>query len=397
LGLSGQVVSRTTQRTSATSSPAVKNFPGVQNADIVLPGHAVSNSAWTYASLTADVNGDGYPDVVTAQIDGILNTSVNPGASGGTWRMLTNKSAYEANSLYYKGGIDYIYAADLNGDKLPDIVTVNYNTRKMYVYLNRGGGLFANASAYPLPFQFAQLDGLPATGGLAIGDLDGDGFPDIVALGTQWFTPDSSSSAIETLTLLNRRDGTFGDPKAGEVSALPGLVSATYAGVKLADVNGDGMQDLVFLGSEDSALFLAVASGSADHVFHNVLNALPSSEIPGHNIVALGSTLLLKDIDGDGVTDALFEQNSDVFLARGRTGGSFEAPVSVLSGLGLEQNRELCGCRWGRTPGCCRLFERRHLDLQGNREWQILPHTHLPARRFEIDDGMERPAGARTH
>jgi hypothetical protein len=335
-------VSRTTRPASATGSPAFKNFPGVQNADVVLAGHPISDSAWVCASLTVDVNGDGYPDVVTAQIDGTLNAFVNPGASGvgGAWLSTTNKSAYDPNSVYYLGGIDYMYSADLNGDKLPDMVTVNYTTRTIYVYLNSGQGSFKNATAYQLPFQFAELGGLPASGGLAIGDVDGDGFPDIVALGMQTFTPDGSSSSVEALTLLNHKDGSFAAAQAGEVSAVPGYLLSTYSSVKLADVNGDGHPDLVFVGAEafSSTLFLAVAPGGTDNIFHNVLPSLPTSQLTGYGISALGSSLILKDIDGDGTVDALFQEGSDVFLAKGHGSGTFDAPASVLSSLGAPQS-----------------------------------------------------------
>ena len=327
------VVSRTTLQASAASSSADKSFPGVQNADVLLTGHPVSDSAWVCASLAIDLNGDGFPDVVTAQIDGTLNTFLNPGSSGGAWKSTTNKSAYDPNSVYYHGGIDYMYAADLNGDKLPDIVTVSYTARIILVYLNKGGGSFGNAKVYLLPFQFATLDGLPASGGLAIGDVDGDGFPDIVALGVQTFTPDGSSSSVQALTLLNREDGTFNTAKAGEVSVISGYLLSTYSSVKLADLNGNGLPSLVFVGAEaySSTLFLAAAPGSADHVFHNVLPSLPSSQITGFGIEELGSSPILKDIDGDGVVDALFQQGTEVFLAKGHTGGGFDAPASVLS------------------------------------------------------------------
>jgi hypothetical protein len=120
-----------------------------------------------------------------------------------------------------------VAAADLNNDGKPDLAAVALAgdaTQKvtLAIFLGNGNGTFAPARTLPL-----NLAGF--TAGLAVGDLNGDGKPDLAAT--------SDSPRVDIL---------LGDGAGGfrEAVALP-PTDDLPAGVVIADVNGDGKPDLV--------------------------------------------------------------------------------------------------------------------------------------------------------
>jgi VCBS repeat protein len=60
---------------------------------------------------------------------------------------------------------------DLNGDGIPDIVTSNYSGTSISVFLGNGDGTYQTHVDYPA---------FPVSFGMALGDLNGDGIPDLV-------------------------------------------------------------------------------------------------------------------------------------------------------------------------------------------------------------------------
>ena len=115
----------------------------------------------------ADVNGDGRPDIITANYGlSTITILTNNGSNGFT--LATNISTGTSTQPYY------VVAADINGDGRTDLIVANYSTSTLSVFTNNGAGVFALASA-------------PSTGAgtgpiaVAVADMNGDGRPDLIS------------------------------------------------------------------------------------------------------------------------------------------------------------------------------------------------------------------------
>jgi FG-GAP-like repeat/FG-GAP repeat len=108
---------------------------------------------------------------------------------------------------------------DLNGDGKPDLVTANDEANTVSVLLNRGDASFRAKRDYPTGH-------FPVT--VAIGDLNGDGKRDLVT---------ANEEANTVSVLLDRGDGSFGLKGNYATGGSPRSVA-------IGDLNGDGRPDL---------------------------------------------------------------------------------------------------------------------------------------------------------
>jgi uncharacterized protein (TIGR03437 family) len=161
--------------------------------------------------------------------------------------------------------LEAVATADLNGDGMLDIAAVGVGTSRqtatLAVFLGQTGGKFQPARTFPI-----QASGV-TEGGIAIGDLNGDGRLDIVAF-----------------TYGQKIDVLLGDGLGGfhEAATLPTSLAANNAALALADINGDGKLDIVTTGT-----FFA---GNGDGTFQTEQQFLAASLPTSVAIVKIGAT-----------------------------------------------------------------------------------------------------------
>ncbi|MFO0892785.1 MAG: FG-GAP-like repeat-containing protein [Isosphaeraceae bacterium] len=166
-----------------------------------------------------DVTGDGMPDIVTVNEAYSDNLYVLPGNGDGT---------FGAAVVYTVGANPWDVAlADVDGGNGLDIVSANYSGayndgQSVTVLLNQGDGNFGAGIGY-----FAGYD----NNAVALGDVNGDGAPDIV-------TTNEYSNTVAVLLNNGDGSGTFGAPSFYSVGGF------YVRSVALEDVDGDGSDDI---------------------------------------------------------------------------------------------------------------------------------------------------------
>lgn len=240
---------------------------------IVVP---VPGATSTEALGAHDLNGDGLPEIVTAQFQTnsdlyVIENKSSPGAiSMGTVKALSVGTAIKS-----------VRIGDLDGDQKADIAYTKLNSAEVGLFLNQstaGAITFAAGTA-------VSTDATPW--GLDFGDLDGDGKAEIAV----------ASVTKKSLTILKNNS------TAGNLSFTPHIKGTTYINrhVGICDFDGDGKPDIAFTSIDDVNLNIAASKIS---VFRNKACMVPQVTPEGPLNVCSGYALTLTATMSGGATYA---------------------------------------------------------------------------------------------
>jgi hypothetical protein len=212
----------------------------------------------------------------------------------------------------------YTTAGDLNGDGLPDLViaSAENSTGGVQVLLNTGTGTFTTSSS---------LLGGYKVRGPAIADIDDKNLPDIILA--------SEFPSYQAIVLLNSGQGTFTSSGNGsDVVAVP--TSGIGRDVVTYDSDGNGYPDIL-VSLPASAFGLPRVS---------VIENQGALQINVYDLIASARTgrLRLADVNGDNLPDLMTTAEADglgIFLSRADTGISEAQPLKHATGCaGNAQN-----------------------------------------------------------
>ena len=291
---------------------------------------------------------NGFVDLLTA---GLGAFSLYEGSGDG---------ALASAPLYFVGGFPAALAiADFNMDGQPDIVEASSGS--VSLLLGAGKGRFGAPAAVKIP-----LSGLdqPLFSGIAAGDFNGDGAPDLVVA-------DSDDSRVSVL--LGKGDGTFSQSAAVLTGTAPGLIATgdfdrdgnldvvvadpgfgvvwvlrgdgkgnlqsprgypvpNAVSLTVGDFNRDGKPDLAVVNGGDPELGggnLTILLGKGDGSFQSPVT---------YTVGSFPAVVAATDLNGDGNLDlavATSDANSSsIAILLGNGDGTFQAPLSTPTGPG---------------------------------------------------------------
>ena len=223
--ISGSIVDKTISVFRNISSPGAISFA---------PKTDYATDDNPYSIAVGDLDGDGRPDIaVTNYVSNTISIYKNTSSIGNI--------SFAAKADISTGadlGPWAIVIGDLDGDGKPDMAVTNNYTNTVSVF--RNASVTGNISfAAPIHF-YADLQPM----GLAIGDMDGDGKPDLV-----W--------AINGENIAFRVELNQSSPGNLAFAATPSNIyniSSAYD-VAISDINGDGHPDLVISSHGKISLF----------------------------------------------------------------------------------------------------------------------------------------------
>jgi hypothetical protein len=194
-----------------------------------------------------------------------------------------------------------VAVGDLNGDGIPDLVVANQGSNNVSVLLGKGDGTFQPAVNFDVgvsPYHIVAAD------------INGDGKLDI-AVPVDVDTATSSPGSVSFL--IGNGDGTFQPP-------IVLTLTLEQNPFTLADVNGDKKADLIvnLFGSNGNPAGVSVALGDGDGTFQ-----APKTVTNAHSVS------LVADFNGDGKPDLAVNQDTVFQFMFGNGDGTFSAGPHV--------------------------------------------------------------------
>lgn len=262
--------------------------------------------------VLGDFNGDDRPDIAAVNFgSGSSSVSILLNNGNGTFRAAKTDRISGGQSLALATG-------DFNGDRRLDLVTADAGSNTVSLLLGTGDGNFRESKSYrsggAVPF------------GVATGDFDGDGRQDVATANNG-----SRSAGISVL---------FGNGKGEFTRGETLLPNTRTTSIRAADLNGDRQIDLIATLQNGSSLatILTNGEGNFSRPFFTPANSDPSATAIG-DLNGDQKPDLIVSSSGSNNARVLLNRTSFVFLQRptrsraGTIDGSQETRTSISVNL----------------------------------------------------------------
>jgi Bacterial Ig-like domain (group 3)/FG-GAP-like repeat len=180
------------------------NFPGFVSVPFLTIKDGDSSTAFN--SVSGDFNHDGRMDVAMVKTDGTIEVLLNPGSFSGIANLtpITSNNNGNPGSLY----VPYVIVADMNGDGFPDLVGQDIQNNQIVIWIGKGDGTFGPPNTYPVTLASGATWASTVGGSIFVGDFNGDGAPDVATLtSSPNYVPGASNTVISEVTFLNTGAG----------------------------------------------------------------------------------------------------------------------------------------------------------------------------------------------
>jgi hypothetical protein len=284
---------------------ASQTFPSRASADVTVEIFGGSgtgtfandgNTSGEFSVPAPNTVAYGYAQAVRLQPSGPLNfiaedvdnnTILTFQAGGATF---TTTSGYTHNaSIPILDGAGPMAVADLNGDGKPDLVVNGQSGYSASVYLGNGDGTFQAPAKYSFGHRVHSL---------LLVDVDRDGHPDMVVEG--------DNGIIEVFH--GNPDATFGSSSIGGTMSVDDTKGDGGHLIVAADLNGDGIQDLLTYTPLGVSVELGTASGN-----YTLQGVYPAGTGAGTN-----GQFATADFNGDGLLDVAMDTPGGIAILYGQ-------------------------------------------------------------------------------
>ena len=187
---------------------------------------------------------------------------------------------------------------DVNGDGKPDLVVANGQSDSVSVLLGNGDGTFQAQQTFATgngPFS------------VAVGDVNGDGKPDLVV---------ANATDNTVSVLLGNGNGTFQTQQTFATGYAP-------ISVAVSDVNGDGKPDIVVANQDSNTVSVLLGNGTG------TFQAQQTFAVGG-----FPSSVAVADVNGDGKPDIVVSNRyrNSVSVLLGNGDGTFQTQQTFDTG-----------------------------------------------------------------
>jgi hypothetical protein len=261
-----------------------------------------------------DINGDGYGDVLV----GAKENSTNYSSDGKVYCYLGSASGLSVTSSwsvigsndFSRLGHSISTAGDVNGDGYSDVILGEPGYKISGITYGRVLLFLGSASGLPASPSWTGILNTPGNTGSSVstaGDVNGDGYSDIIVGSSNGYKDTSTHSGVAYLYL-------------GSASGLPVLPDWTVRGTgylesfgssvcSAGDINGDGYSDVV-VGAQDYSYSASSSKEGAAYAYYGSASGLPLTANwfktgiqPGYNFGYKVHTA--GDVNGDGYSDVV--------------------------------------------------------------------------------------------
>lgn len=213
------------------------------------PVFQINDTAFSYAVDAGDLNGDGVPDIFIGEM-GAIQAQVYSGRDGSPLAGLTFNSDGSGDGF----GVSVSAIGDITGDGIPDLLVGANGGNYVVLYSGKDGSRIG---------RIDNPDGTsPTNFGMSVseaGDVNGDGTPDFI-VGAPGASPGGMSGAGSAFVFSGQRDTNGNFPilyRLDGEHAGDGFGGCCGAVDSVGDLNGDGRTELAV------AAYLASPNGRA--------------------------------------------------------------------------------------------------------------------------------------